>query len=274
METNDLVENDNVDEIDGSNPVEPSNSNSEPVDSSSDAVDTAEPVEDSSSERPEYISEDYWKDGKADIEKLSKDLSKANEMSEGLRKKLSTKESKPKEAEEYDSVFSDNEFDETQRDSANKYAEIAKKHGLTKKQAEDLITDIAKTEEGIQSEVKSESREEILKELGENASQVLDGLESYAHEKVNSGSWTEEDKHSFGEMVYDAKSARLMSELLGSQKDSVNLSGMSGQDKSSFSMDDYYIGKEKAYTMIKEGDRSGGESLIKELDLKYKNTFS
>ncbi len=220
-------------------------------------------------DRPEYLPETYWNTEKkqANIEKLTTDLKSSNERVEGLRKKLSTGDQK--KVEEYDSIFEDSELNEEQVAESKVWVDLARKNGLSKSQAEGLLKDLAeKTKEHNSENV--QSKEDIISEMGENALQTLKGLEQYAIQKVNSGNWTEDDKSAFANMVYDAKSAKIMAQMLQQGNESVNLAGL-GNRTSGFSMDEYYLGKEKARKMMATGDRDGGQSLLNEMDIKFKS---
>ena len=171
---NEVVEQDQQQEISQENP--------EVVKEAGEVSEEASPAE-----RPDYISEEYWEDGQTNLEKMAKDLLSAKERADGLRKKLSKGEAE--KPEDYENVFEDRDLNDSQKEEAKLYAELAKKHGLTKKQAEGLLSEIHETT----SKNGEQTKAEIIAELGEDASSILKGLEAYANQQVNSGNWTEAD---------------------------------------------------------------------------------
>lgn len=242
-----------------------------------DTIETNEPIESTENtsipSRPDYIPENYWDSEKneANYKQAFDDLRKSNERVEGLRKKLSSGEHK--KSEDYDSILDDRELSESQLAETKKYIEIAKQHGLTKAQAEGLINDIAKGAQSSQDEIKEQSREEIIAELGQDAGIIIKGLQNYAIQQVNNGNWSQEDQNAFDSMVYDAKSAKLMAQLIQQQQDGVNLSH-SGSQSNGMSMDEYYAGMEKVYQLEKQNEIAEANNLRKELEFKGRHLFN
>lgn len=203
------------------------------------------------------------------IEDLRKQISDANERVEGMRKKLSEKkEDKTEKADEYDSLFDDDKsLDDDKRETLKGFTEIMKKNGLSKEQAEGVIKELSQKALDGQGEWKSQSRSELVAELGENAKELISNLDQFANSQVHKGEWSAEEKSSFNEMVYDAKSVKVMNKLLEGRVKPANLSS-DGRDLSKKdSWDKVYSDTEHAYRLISEGDRTGGEKILREVEI-------
>ena len=89
-------------------------------------------------QRPDYISEAYWDGKQVDVQKLADDLRSSNKRVEDLRRILST----PKEPEPYEALFDGRELNDAQKADMSVYVKLARKNGLSKKQAEQLYDDV------------------------------------------------------------------------------------------------------------------------------------
>lgn len=203
------------------------------------------------------------------IEDLRKQVTDANERVDGMRKKLSEK--KDDKVDEYDSLFDDDKsLDDEKRETLKGFTEIMKKNGLSKQQAEGVIKELSQKAADGQGEWKTQTRDELVKELGENASEMISSLEQFANSKVHNGDWSADEKASFNEMVYDARSVKVMNKLLEGLPKSVNLSSDGKDVSQKSSWDKIYSDKEEGYRLIDAGERAAGEKIIREADIEQR----
>ena len=233
-----------------------------------DVVETPEVQE---AVRPDYVPEEYWSNGQVDVQKMTKDLATDKKRIDDLRRIIST----PKKPEPYDKLFDDRELNEWEKDDMTYYVQLANKNGLSKKQAEQLYDDvIAARQENMQKKVEA-FIESTKKELGNEFKPIIDGLNAYSTNQVKSGKWTEEDQRAFNNMGQDAKSLRILSQLIANQP-KLNLSGAAATAPSEDSLTkELYDLSATYHKMVKMG--RGDEPAVQEMKTrlnKLKNEYS
>lgn len=221
--------------------------------------DVVETQETSGAVRPDYLPEEYWNNGQIDVEKMTKDLATDKKRIDDLRRIIST----PKKPEPYDTLFDDRELTEWEKDDMSYYVGLANKAGLSKKQAEQLYDDvIAARQESMQKKAEA-FLENTKKELGSEFKTIVDGLNAYATNQVKSGKWKEEDQLAFNDMARDAKSLRILSQLISNQP-KLNLSGEAAPGPSEDSLTkELYDLSSTYHKMIKMG--RGDEPAVQDM---------
>lgn len=182
-------------------------------------------------EKPEDLDEKYWDVEKNEFktDELLTDLEKAKKNALDLRKKLSQKGAKVKDAKEYklkeadeilEIVPSDSETMKVLKESAfesgmdngqfntflKKIIPELQEKGILKTKEAEL------TPEQQEAEFK-EFKENEIKKLGENGQNVIQSLSNWGSGLVNKGVLSIEDKTVFDNMGYDADSIRVLMKL-------------------------------------------------------------
>lgn len=227
-----------------------------------EAVENIENETTQEAQRPDYVPEAYWSDGKVDVKKMVSDLDSSNKQIKDLRRIIST----PKTPEKYDTLFEDRELNEWQKQDMSFYVGLANKNGLTKKQAEQLYDDVSNIIQENQTKMYNEALNNAKNELGGEFQTIVDGLNAFASEKVNTGAWKEEDRQSFNNMAYDSRSMRILSELINKQN-RMNLSGQATNSSSEESLTQEVYDLTTAYhKLMKEG--RGDDPHVKEMQTR------
>jgi hypothetical protein len=230
--------------------------------------ENVEAQEKSTVERPEYVPETYWDNEKnsANLEKAFKDLETERSRAENLRKKLSTGE---KITEEYDTIFENVELSEEDRNESKAFVEIARKNGLSKTQAENLVLDMLKTSPELLKNSIKPTRSDIEKQIGEHGSEIIDGLERFAVTQVKNGNWTEDQKMAWANMVYDAESAKVMANILNITQNKQAPFPNTANVASGFDLSQFQAKKNEAWRVLLHEDRAKGQAMVDALDAEY-----
>jgi predicted nucleic acid-binding Zn-ribbon protein len=212
--------------------------------------------------RPDYIPESYWVDGQVDVKKMASDLESSSKQVKDLRRIIS----QPKQNEQYDSLFDGRELSEAQKADMSFYVKLANKNGLSRKQAEQLYDDVSQVMQENQQKLYEEALQTAKNELGGEFQTMVDGLNAFASEKVKSGAWKEEDRQDFNNMAYNARSMRILSELINKQP-RINLSGNTTPMSSEESLTKEVYDLSSAYhKLVKAGH--GDEPQVQEMRAK------
>lgn len=180
--------------------------------------------------RPDYISEEFWKDGKLQEEDLAKAHKAEQEKALGLRRKLSEKGSvkAPKSVEEYTYDEDINEILPTDSPAAAILKEKALESGLSKDQFDNFISKImpALSENGMLSKPESDMSDEEKQEqfntfketelgkLGKDGPKILQKLANWGEGMVNKGVISPDEKPVFEAMITDAPSMALLTKIM------------------------------------------------------------
>lgn len=200
-------------------------------------------------QRPDYVPESYWVDGQVDVKKMVSDLESSNKQVKDLRRIIS----QPKEREQYESLFEGRELSEAQKADMSFYVKIANKNGLSRKQAEQLYDDVSNAMQENQQKLYEDALKNAKNELGGEFQTIVDGLNAFANERVKAGIWKEEDRQDFNNMAYNARSMRILSELINKQP-RMNLSGNVSQMSSEDSLTKEVYDLSSAYhKLVKSG---------------------
>ena len=227
----------------------------------SEVVETAEaPAQEVA--RPDYVPEEYWANGQVDIKKMTDDLAMDKKRIDDLRRIIS----QPKKPEQYDKLFEDRELNDYQKSDMSFYVDLAKKNGLSKKQAEQLYDDVsAAMQERYQKQLDEYNKqfEEEKKSFGSEYQTVVDGLNAYGSNKVKSGEWTEQMQKDFYGMAMNANQLRILSQLVANQP-RLNLSGVNSQSNTGDSLTkELYDLSSTYHKMVKMG--RGDEPAVQEM---------
>ena len=149
------------------------------------APDPSAPV--SPTERPEWLPENFWKEGNADFEGLAKSW-------RDLRGKIS----KGAHNAPADGKYDLSSFGEAATDNpmANTLSGWAKENGLSQAQFDDLVGQLQTQAKEIMSADVIDPAVE-MKKLGPNGRAMVDGMVDWARGLVNKGVWTSEDFEEF-----------------------------------------------------------------------------
>lgn len=200
-------------------------------------------------QKPDYVPEVYWANGQVDIKKMVSDLESSSKQIKDLRRIIST----PKEHEKYDNLFEDRELNEAQKADMSFYVKLANKNGLSRKQAEQLYDDVSQAMQENQQKLYEEALKNAQNEFGGEFQNMVNGLNAFANEKVKTGVWKEEDRQDFNNMAYNARSMRILSELINKQP-RMNLSGNTTQISSEESLTkEIYDLSSAYYKLVKSG---------------------
>ena len=180
--------------------------------------------------RPDYISEEFWKDGKLQEEDLAKAHKAEQDKALGLRRKLSEKGSvkAPKSVEEYSYNEDINEILPSDSPAAAILKEKALESGLSKDQFDSFISKImpALSEKGMISKPEAEMTDEErdsefnsfkeaeLGKLGKDGPKILQKLANWGEGMVNKGVISPDEKPVFESMITDAPSMVLLTKLM------------------------------------------------------------
>lgn len=180
--------------------------------------------------RPDYIAEEFWKDGKLQEEALAKAHKAEQEKALGLRRKLSEKGSikPPKSAEDYTYSEDVSEILPSDSPASTILKEKALEAGLSKDQFDSFISKImpALSEKGMISKPESEMTEEErqaefdsykeaeLAKLGPDGPKVLQKLANWGEGMVNRGVISADEKPVFESMITDAASMALLTKIM------------------------------------------------------------
>lgn len=221
--------------------------------------DVVESQEVPESVRPDYVPEEYWANGQVDVKKMTDDLAMDKKRIDDLRRIIST----PKKPDPYDTLFDDRELNDYQKEDMSFYVQLANKNGLSKKQAEQLYDDVTAELIARQKQQYETAFEEAKKDLGSEYQNVVDGLKAYATNQVKSGAWKEEDKRDFENMAYNARSMRILTQLINNQP-KLNLSGGApvGNDDGALTKELYDLSS-TYHKMVKMG--RGDEPAVQEM---------
>lgn len=212
--------------------------------------------------RPDYVPEEYWANGQVDIKKMIDDLAMDKKRIDDLRRIIS----QPKKPENYDKLFEDRELNDYQKDDMSFYVDLAKKNGLSKKQAEQLYDDVsAAMQERYQRQAEEYNKklEEEKKAFGPEYQNVVDGLNAFGSNKVKSGEWTEQMQKDFYGMAMNTNQLRILSQLVSNQP-RLNLSGVasSATDGDALTKEIYNLSA-SYHRMLKSG--RGDEPAVQEM---------
>ena len=180
--------------------------------------------------RPEYINEEFWKDGKLQEEDLAKAHKAEQDKALGLRRKLSEKGSvkAPKSVEEYSYDEATNEILPSDSPAATILKEKALESGLSKDQFDSFISKImpALSENGMLTKAEvdmtdDEKQEQFntfkdaeLSKLGADGPKILQKLANWGDGMVNKGVISPDEKPVFESMITDAPSMVLLTKLM------------------------------------------------------------
>lgn len=147
--------------------------------------DPSAPV--SPTDRPEWLPENFWKDGNADFEGLAKSW-------RDLRGKISKGAHNAPADGKYDLAS----FGEGAADNpmANTLSGWAKENGLSQAQFDDLVGQLQTQAKELMSSDFVDPAEE-MKKLGPNGRAMVDGMVDWARGLVNKGVWSAEDFDEF-----------------------------------------------------------------------------
>ena len=221
---------------------------------------TEEPAQEAA--RPDYVPEEYWANGQVDVKKMTDDLAMDKKRIDDLRRIIS----QPKKPENYDKIFEDRELNDYQKSDMSFYVDLAKKNGLSKKQAEQLYDDVsAAMQERYQKQLDEYNKqfEEEKKSFGSEYQTVVDGLNAYGSNKVKSGEWTEQMQKDFYGMAMNANQLRILSQLVANQP-KLNLAGGNSQSNDGDSLTKELYNLSSTYhKMVKMG--RGDEPAVQEM---------
>lgn len=200
-------------------------------------------------QRPDYISEAYWDGKQVDVQKLADDLRSSNKRVEDLRRILST----PKEPEPYEALFDGRELNDAQKADMSVYVKLARKNGLSKKQAEQLYDDVNEVVTKNQKQYYENLINSTKQELGNEYQTISEGLQSFAKQKVSAGKWSEQDLQDFADMAFNARSMRILAELVQNQP-GMDLSGQNNPSQGEQSLEREYYDLNRTYhDLLKRG---------------------
>jgi hypothetical protein len=149
------------------------------------APDPSAPV--SPTDRPEWLPENFWKDGNADFEGLAKSW-------RDLRGKISKGAHNAPADGKYDlSSFGEGN---AENPMANTLSGWAKENGLSQAQFDDLVGQLQTQAKEIMSADFVDPAVE-MKKLGPNGRAMVDGMVDWARGLVNKGVWSAEDFDEF-----------------------------------------------------------------------------
>lgn len=212
--------------------------------------------------RPDYVPEEYWNNGQVDVKKMTDDLAMDKKRIDDLRRIIS----QPKKPENYDKLFEDRELNDYQKSDMSFYVDLAKKNGLSKKQAEQLYDDVsAAMQERYQKQLDEYNKqfEEEKKSFGSEYQTVVDGLNAFGSNKVKSGEWTEQMQKDFYGMAMNANQLRILSQLVANQP-RLNLSGVNSQSNDGDSLTKELYNLSSTYhKMVKMG--RGDEPAVQDM---------
>lgn len=147
----------------------------------------ADPAAAAPAERPEWMPENFWKDGNADYEGLAKSW-------RDLRGKISKGEhNAPADGKYKLESFGDNA---DENPMANTLAGWANDNGLSQAQFDDLVGKLQTQAKELMSGEFVDPAEE-MKKLGPNGRAMVDGMVDWARGLVNKGVWSAEDFDEF-----------------------------------------------------------------------------
>ena len=146
----------------------------------------ADPAAAGPAERPEWMPENFWKDGNPDYEGLAKSW-------RDLRGKISKGAHNAPADGKYDlSSFGD----ATDNPMANALSSWAKDNGLSQAQFDDLVGQLQTQAKEIMGNDMIDPAAELQK-LGPNGRAMVDGMVDWARGLVNKGVWSAEDFEEF-----------------------------------------------------------------------------
>lgn len=149
------------------------------------APDPSAPV--SPTERPDWLPENFWKDGNADFEGLAKSW-------RDLRGKISKGAHNAPADGKYDlSTFGDGN---AENPMATTLSGWAKENGLSQAQFDDLVGQLQTQAREIMSADFVDPAAE-MKKLGPNGRAMVDGMVDWARGLVNKGVWSADDFEEF-----------------------------------------------------------------------------
>lgn len=187
--------------------------------------------EEKAKQKPEDLDDKYWDEEKKEYksEELLNDLKKAQKNALDLRKKLSQKGAKIKDAKQYKLEEADSilEVIPTESETMKLLKDSAFESGMDNNQFNTFLKKIIPElkEKGIlqtkEAELTQEEKDAQFKEymegevkkLGDKGANIVKTLGNWGHSLVNKGVLSPEDLNVFNEMAYDAPSIRVLMKL-------------------------------------------------------------
>jgi hypothetical protein len=196
-------------------------------------------------ERPEWLPEQFWKDGKADQEGLGKAYQELRtKMSQGKHK--APKDGKY-ELPEFDGVFSEDD------PAIADFLEIAKEEGLSQDLVSRLAKFYAETTSMLDEHIQTTRSEEMAK-LGRNSENVIKTMDTWLTKLHGQGVLSDEELKSIANASQTATFISALNKIRSSYNDPV-IPGVSAMDETATTLDDIQslmsderYGKDMAYT--------------------------
>lgn len=159
------------------------------------AAAPAEPAD-----RPEWLPENFWKDGEPDLEGMAKSW-------QDLRKTIAQGRHKAPPDGKYDTSVLSTPDDPV----AQAYVGWAQKHGVSQAAFDDLAQSIRAMSEEMSEPAIDPAAE--MKALGPNAGAVVNGMVDWARGLVNKGVWSGDDFDEFKVMGGTARGLRALMKI-------------------------------------------------------------